>query len=530
MEKNKSTSKTPKNPHIHAIKLKTESNTLGLLKTMIVLFLIMAQFVALLLFYLYFVAAFQTLAAISVVFSFATCIYVLSTNKNGQVKATWIMFLIICFTFGYIIYFLSDEHILFASSKRKYKKIFSSTKDYIKDDDLKIENQVVKNECNYLKSSGDFKAYSNQKIKYFESGYKLFDDIIENLKRAKKFIFMEYFIISDGVLLNRILDVLTMKAKEGVDVRIIYDDMGSHGTLKLRTKTLIKNSGIKLQDFNRLIPWFNIALNLRDHRKIVVIDGITAYTGGANLADEYINEKRMHGYWKDSGIKIEGQSVDNFTLAFIRQWEFLTNSNFDYKEYFGVNSNKNLPNNTKTNSNIVVPFVDGMDFKFSIGRDMYINLISNANKKLYIMTPYFIPDDAIVNLLIAKAESGVDIKIILPDVADKKFVYTVSRNNAEKLLEHNIKIYTMTHSFVHSKIVLNENSVIVGSINMDQRSFYQQFESAIYTTDFEILKQVENDFDNTISYSLKITPFNMKRRKLTNRMVAGLFRIISPFM
>ena len=311
---------------------------------------------------------------------------------------------------------------------------------------------------------------------------------------------------------------------QGVDVRIIYDDMGSHGTLKRKTKKQLAKSNIKIHPFNRLVPLFNIALNLRDHRKIVVIDGKVCYTGGTNLADEYVNEKRVYGYWKDAGIKIEGKATDNFTIAFLNQWEFLTGEQIEYKNYL------ELASDFEETNQVVVPYVSGPNYKISIAQNMYMSEIASAKEKLYIMTPYFVPDETLNNMLIEKAREGVDVRIILPHIADKKFVYVVSRNNAEKLMEHGIKIYTMTHSFVHTKVIYTEQSAIVGSINVDLRSFFQQFESAVLTTETHTLESIYQDFEKTLSYCKQVTDQTKKRNKLFYRILAGIFKIISPFM
>lgn len=516
--------KIQKNENIYALKIKTESNGLGLLKTFIVLALIFLQAGLIALAYLYFSSIFKWYSIFAIVITLITCIYVLSSDYHGQAKATWVFFLIVCFSFGYIFYIMSDKHTLFAKSKKKYNKIFKNIEDLQQQSNLEvIENKEAKTNCNYLYNAGKFVTHLDSKTSYFSSGAKLFDSILEEIEKAEKFIFIEYYIISNGVLLNRVLDILKKKAKEGVDVRIIYDDMGSHGTLKRRTKKEIIKSGIKLHAFNRLVPFFIIALNLRDHRKIVVVDGKVSFTGGANLADEYTNEKRAHGYWKDAGIKIEGKATDNLTIAFLSQWEFLTGEKIDYPSFL------NIAESFKSDG-AVVPYVSGPNYPYSIAQNMYANEIANAKEKLYIMTPYFVPDETIKNLLINKARSGVDVRIILPAIADKNFVYIVSRNNAEKLMEHGVKIYTMTSSFVHSKVVLTENSAIVGSINMDLRSFNQQFESAVFTSEEKTLKQINDDFIFTINHSKQITKSNKKRNRITYRIIAGLFNLVSPFM
>lgn len=516
--------KIKQSEHIYALKVRTESNGLGILKTLIVLLLIVLQVSVLLLSYLYFMYAFTWFFTLSLILTLTTCIHVLSSKNHGQAKATWVLFLLVCFSFGYIIYFLSDEHVLFASSKKKYNKLLKETEAFKSKneifDDCKSE---IKNSCDYLFNAGKFKAYTDSKTTYFSSGAQLFDNIYDDIKKAKKFIFIEYFIIADGVLLNRLLNVLKQKAKDGVEVKIIYDDMGSHNTLKTKTKKDIIKSGIKLQCFNRLVPVFNIALNLRNHRKIVSIDGKIAYTGGANLADEYTNEKRMHGYWKDCGIKIEGKASDNLTLAFLEEWKFLTNENIDFSNY--LYQTKKIES-----TGVIVPFVSGPNYPYSIAQNIIVNQIANAKEKLYIMSPYFIPDETITNMLINKAKAGVDVRIVLPDVADKKFVYIVSRNNAEKLLDYGIKVYTMTSSFVHSKIILNENSAVVGSINIDLRSFYQQFESAVFTSEPPVLKSIEDDFIYTFERSCNLTHKDKKRNHFAYRLLAGIFNLISPFM
>lgn len=510
--------------HILALKIKTEGNGLGVLKTLIVVLLIALQAVLLVISYLFFIGIFQWYLILSIITTLITCIHILSSDYHGQAKATWLFFLLFCSGFGVAVYFISDKRILFAKSRKRYAKIFKQNENLQTQLDIElITDNNIKTNCNYLFNVGRFVAHTNTKTEYYPSGTKLYDSILKSLEEAKDFIFFEYFLIANGVLLNRILDILQEKVKTGVDVRIIYDDMGSHGTLKRRTKKQILKAGIKLQEFNRLVPIFNIALNLRDHRKIVVIDGKIAFTGGANLADEYINEKRIHGYWKDTGIKVEGPAVDNLTIAFLTQWQFLTNEKFNYNNY--LNKAKKLEENS-----IVVPFVSGPNHNHSIAQSIYANQISNAKEKLYIMTPYFIPDETIMNLIINKARSGVDVRIILPDVADKKFVYVVSRNNAEKLLECGVKVYTMTCSFVHSKIVLNENSCIVGSINMDLRSFNQQFESAVFTNDKKTMQDATLDFINTIKYSEELTYKNKKRNSFFYRILAGIFNLVSPFM
>lgn len=508
------------NPYFDMVKIKTESNH-GIIKTLVLVLLIALQFVLMLLFQHYLLNVFNFLMVLSVCLTLVFCILTLSSNKTGQTKATWIFFMLVCLTFGWAIFIFSNEKIMFGRNKKKYAKIYSkkSLKNNVKS--LEKLPKSVKNDCVSLRSFGDFPTYELTDTTYIPSGAQFFDSVLEDIKKAKKYIFIEFFILSNGVLLNRMLSELEQKVKEGVDVRIIYDDMGSHHTLKYKTKKQITKMGIKLSAFNKLVPVFNLALNLRDHRKIVVIDGKIAYTGGTNLADEYINEKRLHGYWKDCGIKITGEPCNTFTLAFLRQWEFITKKPQNYDHYL-------LPQKEVDSAKeIIVPYVSGPDYKHNIAGDVYENMIAGANEKIYIMTPYFVPDETLMNLLKNKAQSGVDVRIILPKMPDKKMVYLITLDNAERLIKYGIKVYCMENAFVHSKVVLTENSCVVGSINLDQRSLYQQFESAVYSNSAKLLKDVEQDFLNTLS---RCSEHTNAKKGIFKRTLTYILRIISPLM
>ena len=406
------------------LKIKTETKGIISLKTLFIASLIAAQIAVLVYLNITFALAFQWVLIISFVFSVITCFYVLSSNKNSLSKAVWIIFILLFFTLGYIVYIISDERIFFRKAKKRYEKIYNNSKKYLLNEGVTIDNTAVKRDCNYLMSAGAFKTYSDTKMQYFSSGEEMFVDVIERLKSAREFIFIEFFIIADGSLLERIFKVLKEKVDNGVEVRVIYDDMGSHKPLSRKSKEMLKKAGIKLCPFNRLVPIFSIALNYRDHRKIIIVDGKSAYTGGCNLADEYVNEKRMYGYWKDAGLRLDGPAVDGFTLMFLRQWEYLVKKGEDYSTYL----NKAEKYSSKS---VMVPYADGLDFSLPIGKSVYENMISSAKEKIYIMTPYFIVDDTLNNLLANKAMSGVDVRIILPEIPNKKFVYGVTRNNAE---------------------------------------------------------------------------------------------------
>lgn len=510
------------------VKIKTENNIWGSFKKASVALILLIQLTLIIWLYFLLASAFYGYLLASLILSFFFCIYVLSSNRNSQSKACWIMVIILCFTCGYIFYITSSEKVILRSGKKRYKKIIESTETCIKQQALPEVSEEVKNDCEYFSRAGNFVAYSGTDVQYFSSGSSLFDDILSEMERAEKFIFIEYYIVADGILLNRFLDVLERKVKEGVEVRMIYDDLGSQGVLKNKSKKRIKQMGIKLQPFNqiipthRVIPRFSLALNYRDHRKIVNIDGKVAFTGGCNLADEYINEKRMHGYWKDTGIKICGTAVNSVTLFYLRQWEFITKRQQHYTPY--------LSGEPTENKSVVVPYTDGLEFKHDIGLNAYVNLISGSKERIYIMTPYLVPDEILLAQLKAKAMSGVDVRIILPGIPDKSYVYIMTRNTAERLIDSGVKVYTLNNSFVHSKVMLTENAAIVGSINLDLRSFNQQFESAVYTNDNSVMTDIYNDFEETFLNCTCVDVKTSKYSKLFYRILAAFMRIFAPLM
>ena len=504
------------------VKIKTETSSWGVFKTLLVAFFIAVQVAFLIYLQTSFYYGFKWFMIINTALCLITCVYVLSSNKNGLSKAVWIIFILIGVSFGYIIYWLSDERIFFCRAKKRSEKVLLKVQKYTNKQGINYNNLAVRNDATFLSSAG-FEAYTSTKLEYFSSGSSVFDDILESIKNAKKFIFLEFYIVSEGVLFDRLCYALEDKVNQGVDVRLIYDDMGCHKTLTRKAKKRLINMGVKIKPFNKLLPLFAVIMNYRDHRKIVVVDGKVAYTGGINLADEYINEKKMHGYWKDCAIKLKGPAVDKFTLIFLSQWEFLGKPIEDYSKYLNLYS-------TFDNSSIVIPYADGLEYALPVGKTVYENLISNAREKIYIMTPYFITDETITNLLKSKALSGVDVRLILPSVPDKAYVYGVTRSNAEKLIDYGVKVYTMNNSFVHAKMVLTENAVAIGSVNMDLRSFYQQFECAVYLNDPVIMKDTFNDVEKVISKSTLITQENKMRRNFFYRIFAGVMQVFAPFM
>ena len=573
----------PRSPEGDIVRIKTERKGVGKMKGMLILFLALLQLCILATLHILVMSAFRSYLILSVILDVVTCFYILGSAKNGRSKAVWIMLVLVLFPVGFLIYFLSDENIFFRAPRKRYAKILASSRGLVSGCSGGDMSEVTAQACSYLKNVTGYVPYKNTSARYFSSGAQAFDDMLIMCAQAQKFIFVEYFIVAEGALLSRMLEVLEERAAAGVDVRIIYDDMGSSGRVSRKLKKSIRAAGIQLYAFNKLVPLYKIGMNYRDHRKITVIDGVTAYTGGINVADEYVNEKRMYGYWKDNAVRVDGDAAQGFTLMFLRQWEFVTRKKPDYKPFLypadgaprgdvvseeraahmpeeqngtdgaeedgkegvvedGIAAERStavFAGAAKTAQKaegdcgcggaVFLPFAAGLEYRDPVVRDVYANVIARANKKLYIMTPYFVPDETITDLLAGKALSGVDVRIVLPGVPDKKYVYLISLDNADKLTRSGVKVYTMSDAFVHTKSVLTENCAVIGSANFDLRSFFQQYENALYTDDAGVMAGLEGDFEKTFPECIQ-RRYVKTRPGFFRRLLTGLLQIFAPMM
>ncbi len=503
------------------VRVHTEKNG-NLFKTLFFVFLIALQVAVILTLYFMYLAALHWYLILSFVLSILSVFHVFLSNKEGQTKALWIFILVIGYSIGFIIYIFSQEKLFYGHQEMRFRDIYARAEKYSAEYVEKGEHAPeVQRDVTYLKNAANIDAFNDSDVEFLHSGSVLFDDVLDSIRVAKKFIFIEFFIVTDGILLKRVNNILYRKVQEGVDVRMIADGIGGRN-LSSEAKKEMRANGIKLKIFNRFLPMFTFALNLRDHRKIVVVDGEVAYTGGCNLSDEYINEKRMHGYWKDNGVKITGPAVDGLTLTFLRQFEFVSKQQEDYAPFLGLYT-------PTENDSVVVPWSDGKDYKANVVKGMYTSMMEGAKEKLYIMTPYLVPDVETMAMLADKALSGVDVRIVLPGVPDKKYVYYVTIERAQKLMQSGVKVYIMSESFVHSKEVYTEHCVSVGSANIDLRSYYNQFENGIYTDDPKFMKQVADDFDVTFQASIDLAKMPQKTPHL-DKVIASFLRFFSPLM
>ena len=348
--------------------------------------------------------------------------------------------------------------------------------------------------------------------------------MIKELEKAENFIFLEYFIINHGTMWDTILEILKRKVQEGVDVRVIYDDAGCIATLKKSYNKELEKFGIKCVVFNELKPVSGVIVNHRDHRKILVIDVRVAFSGGINLADEYINVDSPYGHWKDNGIRVEGEAVWNYTVMFLTIWNTFKKEDKDFNKYKYTFKKK------IREDGFAVPYAETPLDDERVGKNIYLNIINQANNYVYIFTPYLIIDTDMINFLILAAKRGVDVRIIIPGIPDKKVVYTLSESYLELLISGGVKIYKYTPGFVHSKVFVADDSIAtVGTINLDYRSLYLHFECGLYLENTNCIKDIKNDFEETLQKSHQVTK-KEATPKFFKSVWQAILRLFAPLM
>ncbi|MGN0465267.1 MAG: cardiolipin synthase [Lachnospiraceae bacterium] len=450
-------------------------------------------------------------------------------DDNSAYKIAWVILIMCMPIFGSILYILNGNKRPTRWMRNKMQFIIDETNFLLKQDEnvleeLKREDLGIANQAKYIADKAKFPIYKNTTTQYYTIGEEYFEALKTELKKAKHYIFMEYFIISYGFMWETILEILREKVEEGVDVRIIYDDMGCITTLPFGYTKKLEEMGIKAQAFNRFIPFFSSVLNHRDHRKITVIDGHTAFTGGVNLADEYINKKERFGHWKDTGMKITGDAVFNFTMLFLQMWDAESKQKSDYRQYFP----DRYWSGSKEEDGYVQPYGDSPLDEEGVGEGVYLNIISNAKKYLYIFTPYLIIGDEMMTALCMAAKRGVDVRIIVPHIPDKKIVFLLTKSYYPRLIKAGIKIYEYKPGFLHAKCFVADDEVaVVGTINMDYRSLYLHFECATFMYRSKAVMQVKKDVEETIEKSILI-PEEKCNTSLPVYLFQGLLRIFAP--
>lgn len=480
----------------------------------------------------YFILAFQnpyTYIAFYILGILVT-LHILTKNTMPDNKIPWIILVLAAPTFGAIAYFMFSSNVISNRQKRLFRKINTEIEKYLRKNNFEkafpIELKEYLGQSKYLNSACGKPASINTATKYYASGTDFFKDLIIELKAAEKFIFIEYFIIQLGDMWSQILEILKQKVSEGVEVRVIYDDIGCISKLPIFYCRKLKKMGIKCVKFNRFLPIVSAVHNNRDHRKITVIDGKTGFTGGINLADEYINNKKRFGYWKDSAIKLKGESVKNLTLMFLQVYCVQKKKMEDFSPYILENYE------SFHGTGITQVFDDGPKpiYNDYVGLNAYLNIINQARDYLYITTPYIVIDHALKNALIAAAKRGVDVRIITPSKADKRTIFYITKSNYKPLINAGIEIYEYSPGFMHAKNILSDDNVgIVGTINLDYRSLVHHYECGVWMCKAQALKELKEDFLETFK-KCRIIDKKSANLNILQRLLCSLLSAFTPLL
>ena len=466
--------------------------------------------------------------SINAAFIFAMVLYLLNSSFDPTAKITWLILIMMAPFFGAIMLLYTRTDLGHRAIKKRLEIINDETSKSLKQDPetMKEFNNVSPESVSlakYIRRSGCFPVYKNTKVTYFPLGEDKFKELLIQLEKAKHFIFLEYFIIAEGEMWGKVLDILARKVKQGVEVRLMYDGTCEFSTLPHDYPKRLQKLGIKCKMFSPVTPFISTHYNYRDHRKILVIDGHTAFTGGVNLADEYINKYKKHGHWKDAAIMLQGEAARSFTLMFLQMW------NIDEKKPKTEKFLRHYPVPETKCEGFVIPYADSPLDNEKTGEMVYIDLLNRAQKYVHIMTPYLILDGEMEMALKFAAERGVDVSIIVPGVPDKKAAYSLAKTHYKSLLQSGVKIYQYTPGFVHSKVfVIDDIKAVVGTINLDYRSLYHHFECACYLYRCPAVADVERDFRETLKSCIRVDMSYYKKIPPMQRLLGRVMRLLGP--
>ena len=457
-------------------------------------------------------------------------IYLFNCSMDSSAKLTWMLLISIFPIAGTGFLLFTQLNLGHRMEREMLSRQVDASKDLIQQpqnvlDELKYDISGADDLSTYLNLTGCFPLYGNTGVTYFPIGEDKFRAMLEELEKAQKFIFMEYFIIEEGYMWGRILEILIRKAKEGVDVRVLYDGMNEMSTLPVDYWKLLEAEGIKARPFSPIIPVLSSHYNYRDHRKILVIDGRVAFNGGVNLADEYINRVERFGHWKDTAVMLKGDAVKSFTLLFLQMWN-AREENPDYISFLADPEDA-----LQRYDGFVMPYGDSPLDGYKVGETVYMDFLNRAVDYVHIMTPYLILDGELLTALRYAAQRGVDVKLILPGIPDKKIPYALAKTHYKALTEAGVKIYEYTPGFVHAKVFVSDNAkAVVGTINLDYRSLYHHFECATYMYKTTCISDIEADFQQTLTKCRAVTAETIRNEKVTTKITGSLAKLVAPLL
>ena len=461
-------------------------------------------------------------------------LWILNKEINPSYKLAWTILILVLPILGVVLYLVFGRSRIATIMQQHFEQRIEESRDYLQDrpetrERLEKMDPSAANQSRYISDISRFPVHENTTAEYFQVGDDMFPVLVRELKQAKKYIFIEYFIINDGIMWQTILHILGKKAAEGVDVRLIYDGFGCLTTLPHKYYEELRKKGIACQVFNPFRPLLNIIQNNRDHRKLCIIDGWVGFTGGINLADEYINQKERFGHWKDTAVMLKGEAVWNMTAMFLHMWAVVSRSDksIDYETYFP----HRYHGEEFESDGFIQPFCDTPLDEEIVGEDVYLNIINKAKDYVYICTPYLIIDNEMMTALCLAAKSGVDVRIMTPGIPDKKLVFLLTQSYYKQLLEAGVKVYEYQPGFLHAKSFVCDDEIgVVGTINLDYRSLYLHFEDGVWIYKNRVIQDIKDDFVQTMEYCHQVDLDFCLNRSLGVRMMQNIFRVFAPML
>ena len=463
--------------------------------------------------------------------SLLLALVIVRREDEGAYKQSWLFLLCALPVFGVMVYVLLSNKRLSRRLRKKLElqeQLHPLPRPTI---EAKLPERLQAS-CRYLARFGGGMPDDKTDVSYFSMGDDMYRSLLDDLEAAEHYIFLEYFIISEGRMLDGIMDVLRRKAAAGLDVRIIYDDIGCEAAASPTFVPDAHRHGIQTLAFNPIMPLISVVMNHRDHRKIVVIDGRVAYTGGVNVADEYINERKRFGVWKDTALRLQGGAAVSFLYLFLHLWNALRPTDTDYTPFLPPSAP--LPPSDKPGKRpaLVLPFSDSPLDEEHVSQTVYLEILSQAQRYVYIFTPYLVLNDELLSALCTAAKRGVDVRIVTPGIPDKKTVFRLTRSYYPALLRAGVQIYEYTPGFLHAKSVVSDDTLgVVGTINLDFRSLYLHFECGTLLVGGEAVQRLCEDALETMQLGRRITPEDCRPpRALTGRLIDAVLRALSPLL
>ncbi|MDR0524883.1 MAG: cardiolipin synthase [Spirochaetaceae bacterium] len=465
------------------------------------------------------------------ILSVIVCLYILNKKDKPGYKLTWIFLILLFPIFGGCLYLVFCSQGNSGVLRRRMARLNEKVRGfYLLGGDVlpALTGKEYVTQARYLQNCAGYPVYDRTQTEYFDSGEGFFRRLLEELEKGEKYIFLEFFILREGLMLNPILEILKRKARQGLDVRLMYDDLGCFMSLPPNFRRDLEKSNIRCLVFNPFTPLLSSLQNNRDHRKIVSIDGKVAFTGGVNLADEYINAYDRFGHWKDAAILLAGAGAWSFTLIFLHLWnlESPAGAEEDYSAFYPWKTGPG----PGPSAGYVQPYADNPMELENVGEHVYLQIINNAKEYVYINTPYLVVDDNLVSALTLSAKSGVDVRIITPHRWDKEIVALTSRSYYRQLVSAGVKVYEYTAGFNHSKTFVSDDVVAaVGTINLDFRSLYLHFECGVCIYENPGVAAVKKDFLATLPKCHEITLAECSG-PARQRILQDVLRLFAPFM